>query len=60
MNTKLNKNRNENLNESWDYTKHKDIEKRNNDVNRYNIKAQETNPEYDNFFNSKGNETKKN
>ncbi|REC31581.1 hypothetical protein CF160_03605 [Enterococcus pseudoavium] len=44
------------INESWDFTSKKNIEHRNNDLNRYNITAQETNPAFDSFFDSKGKE----
>lgn len=48
------------LSESWDFTSQEIIEKRNNDLNRYNITAQETNPAFDSFFDSKGEKTQKN
>ncbi|TQA64406.1 hypothetical protein [Enterococcus faecalis] len=47
------------ITKSWDFTSKESIEQRNNDLNRYNITAQETNPAFDNFFESKGQENQK-
>ncbi|HHX0223957.1 TPA: hypothetical protein ACU3VH_001282 [Enterococcus faecalis] len=44
------------ISESWDFTSKENIEQRNNDLNRYNITAQETNPAFDSFFEHKGKE----